>query len=59
MQDQQKCPGHDPGDQSWHSSPTQETVHIIDGMAMVQVTKSGGATTFGDMASKYVLIPGL
>ena len=37
---------------------TQETVHIIDGMAMVQVTKSSGATTFG-MASKYVLIPGL
>ena len=30
-----------------------ETVHILDGMAIVQMTKSAGASTFGELASKY------
>ena len=29
------------------------TVQIIDGMAIVQMTKSGGCTTFGELAGKY------
>ena len=29
------------------------TVHIIDGMAIVQMTKSGGCTTFGELEDKY------
>ena len=33
-----------------------ETAHILDGMAMVQMTKSGGAITFGDLALKYFTI---
>lgn len=35
---------------------TQNTVFIVDGMAMVQVVKSGDASTFGDMALKYYTI---
>ena len=30
-----------------------ETVHILDGMAIVQMMKSAGASTFGELASKY------
>ena len=30
-----------------------ETVHILDGMAIVQMMKSTGASTFGELASKY------
>ena len=33
-----------------------ETVYILDGMAMVQMTKSGGASTFGDLCLKYFTI---
>ena len=33
-----------------------ETVYILDGMAMVQTTKSGGASTFGDLCLKYFTI---
>ena len=29
------------------------TVHIIDGMATVQMMKSAGTTTFGELAMKY------
>ena len=32
---------------------TGNTVHLIDGMALVQVMKSSGSTTFGELASKY------
>ncbi|KAK3734694.1 hypothetical protein QZH41_002113 [Actinostola sp. cb2023] len=34
----------------------RETTYIIDGMALVQMTKSGGATTFGELALKYYSI---
>lgn len=30
------------------------TVHIIDGMATVQMMKSAGTTSFGELAMKYV-----
>ena len=30
-----------------------ETAHILDGMAIVQMMKSAGASTFGELASKY------
>ena len=30
-----------------------ETVHILDGMVIVQMMKSTGASTFGELASKY------
>ena len=33
-----------------------ETVYILDGMAMVQMTKSGGTSTFGDLCLKYFTI---
>ena len=33
-----------------------ETVYILDGTAMVQMTKSGGASTFGDLCLKYFTI---
>ena len=33
-----------------------ETVYILDGMAMAQMTKSGGASTFGDLCLKYFTI---
>ena len=33
-----------------------ETAYILDGMAMVQMTKSGRASTFGDLALKYFTI---
>ena len=29
------------------------TIHLIDGMALVQVLKSAGSSTFGELASKY------
>lgn len=29
--------------------PPENTVYILDGMAVVQMTKSGGATTFGEL----------
>lgn len=35
-----------------HSFP-RDTVHLIDGMALVQVMKSAGTKTFGKHASKY------
>lgn len=35
------------------SSNQMSTAHIFDGMALVQMVKSSGAVTFGDMASKY------
>lgn len=34
-------------------SSTLRTVHIIDGMATVQMMKSAGTTTFGELAMKY------
>lgn len=34
----------------------ENTVYILDGMAIVQMTKSGGATTFGKLAAKYYSI---
>jgi hypothetical protein len=30
-----------------------QTIYIIDGMAVVQMVKSGGASTFGDLSLKY------
>ena len=30
------------------------TIHLIDGMALVQVLKSAGSSTFGELASKYI-----
>ena len=38
-----------------HLSPATalETVHILDGMAIVQMMKSAGASTFGELASKH------
>ena len=33
--------------------PETTSVHILDGMALVQMVKSGGAKTFGEMAAKY------
>ena len=38
-----------------HLSPATalETVHILDEMAIVQMMKSAGASTFGELASKY------
>lgn len=35
------------------SIPGMATVHIIDGMALVQMMKFAGASTFGEMAAKY------
>ena len=35
------------------SESNQATAHILDGMAVVQMVKSAGARTFGDMASRY------
>ena len=32
---------------------TSDTVYIIDGMALVQKMKSGGARTFGELSMKY------
>jgi len=32
---------------------TLRTMHIIDGMATVQMIKFGGTTTFGELAMKY------
>ena len=29
------------------------TIHLIDGMALVQVLKSAGSSTFGELATKY------
>jgi hypothetical protein len=39
-------------------APTLETtsVHLIDGMALVQMVKTGGASTFGELANKYFSI---
>jgi len=34
-------------------SSSSETISIINGMAMVQMLKSAGASTFGDLATKY------
>jgi len=31
----------------------QHTIHLIDGMALVQVLKLAGSSTFGELASKY------
>ena len=31
----------------------RDTIHLIDGMALVQVLKSAGSSTFGELASKY------
>lgn len=31
----------------------RETIHLIDGMALVQMLKSAGSSTFGELASKY------
>ena len=36
--------------------PPENAVYILDGMAVVQMTKSGGATTFGELAAKYYSI---
>ena len=36
--------------------PEITSVHIIDGMALVQMVKSGGAKTFGELAAKYFSI---
>lgn len=35
------------------NSNTTATAQIIDGMVLVQMLKSGGAPTFGDLANKY------
>ena len=35
------------------SESNQATAHILDVMAVVQMVKSAGARTFGDMASRY------
>ena len=34
----------------------ENTVYILDGMAFVQMTKSGGASKFGELAAKYYSI---
>ena len=39
------CPRHQPF--------PRDTIHLIDGMALVQVLKSSGSSTFGELASKY------
>ena len=36
--------------------PETTSVHILDGMALVQMVKSGDAKTFGEMAAKYLPI---
>ena len=36
--------------------PEIASVHIIDGMALVQMVKSGGAKTFGELEAKYFSI---
>ncbi|KAK3698753.1 hypothetical protein QZH41_004049 [Actinostola sp. cb2023] len=35
------------------SLPAMSTVYIIDGMALIQMLKFAGASTFGEMAGKY------
>ena len=34
----------------------RDTIHLIDGMALVQVLKSAGSSTFGELASKYLKV---
>jgi len=37
--------------------PAEGVVHIVDGMAFIPVHKSTGASTFGELASRYLQMP--